>query len=121
MRKCTERALRYTNFTPESHPALVALLDYGAQRPGLDIGNYGTWQSYRSEAASITRQWHTICEMLHAVSFYDITDDQIIDASQWAYSGRMTWTGMEWEFCAGQYWPTEYRTAVLAILHAVLP
>lgn len=113
MRKKTERALRYTQFTPESHPALVALVDFAAQRPGLDIRNYGTWQSYRSEAAQITQQWGTICELLRAANHYQVTDEQVIAASEWAYSGRLTWYGSEWEYCTGQYWPTEYRSAVL--------
>ena len=121
MRKRTEMALRYTRITPATHPALVALIDYAAQRPGLDIRNYGTWQSYRGEATHITRQWQTICELLPAVNYHEITDDQLIEASRWAYSGRMTWIGTEWDYCTGQYWPTEYRQAVIAILRAVLP
>jgi len=121
MRKRTERALRYTDFTPKSHPATVALLDYAAQRPGLEYANYGNWQSYRSEAASITRQWQTICELVRIADHYHITDAQIIDASQWAFSGRMTWTGSEWDYCTGQYWPTEYRAAVAAVLRYALP
>ena len=121
MRKRTDRALRYTQFTPASHPALVALIDYAAQRPGLDVRNYGSWSSYRSEAASITRQWQTICEQLQAANYYNITDAQVIAASESAYSGRMTWTGDDWDYCTGQYWPTEYRAAVVAVLRYALP
>lgn len=121
MRKRTMTALKYTDFTQESHPALCALIDYAAQRPGLEIGNYGTWQSYRDEAAGITRQWQTICELVRAANHYNITDLQIIAASEWAYSGRMTWDGGEWDYCCGQYWPTEYRAAVIAVLRYSLP
>lgn len=120
MRKKTERALRYTHFTPESHPALLVLVDFAAQRPGLDIHNYDTWHSYRSEAAHITRQWHSICELLRIADHYSVTDDQIIAASEWAYSGRLTWTGTEWEYCCGFYWCIEYRAAVLAVLRVSL-
>ena len=121
MRKRTEKALRYTNYTMASHPALVALIDYAAQRPGLDCRNYGTWQNYQSESAHITRQWHIICELLQAANHYHLTDTQIIDASKSAFSGRMTWLGDEWDYCTGQYWPTEYRSAVIAILRYSLP
>jgi len=121
MKKRTERALRYTSFTSESHPVLVALIDYAAQRPGLDIRNYGTWQSYRAEAAWITRQWHTICNLVRIASHYGVTDEQIIEASHTAYSGRMAWDGREWDYCTGQYWPTEYRQAVAAVLRHALP
>ena len=56
MRKRALDALQYTHFTPTTHPALCLLLDFAAQRPGLDIRNYGTWESYRAESGSITRQ-----------------------------------------------------------------
>lgn len=121
MRKRTERALRYTQFTTMTHPALCALVDYAAKRPGLDCRNYGTWQSYRTEAASITRQWKIICELLQVANYYTLTDAQVITASESAYSGRMTWTGSEWDYCTGQYWPTEYRSAVMAVLRHALP
>lgn len=121
MYKSTVRALRYTHFTSESHPALITLIDFAAQRPGLDPRNYGTWQSYRSEAAQITRRWRTICELIQAANYYDITDAQIIDASAWAYSGRLTWTGKDWDYCTAFYWPTEYRSAVIAVLRYALP
>jgi hypothetical protein len=121
MRKRAERALRRTHITPESHPALVALIDYAAQRPGLDIRNYGTWENYRSEAAWITRQWQTICDLIRDADFHGVTDAQVIEASTYTYSGRMSWTGSEWDYCTGQYWPTEYRRAICAILRAVLP
>jgi hypothetical protein len=121
MRKRTEIALRYTKFTPESHPALVALIDYAAQRPGLDIRNYGSYQNYRAEATHITKQWLTIGELLRIAAYHGVTDEQVIEASQWAYSGRLTWTGTAWDYCTGQYWPCEYRSAVIAVLRAVLP
>lgn len=121
MRKRTEKALRYTKFTAETHPALVRLIDYAAQRPGIDPRNYGTWQSYTTEAKQISRQWRTICRLLDAADYYQIEDAQIIEASQWAYSGRMSWDGQSFDYCCGQYWPTEYRAAVLAILRAVIP
>ena len=121
MRKRTQQALRYTRIMPATHPALCALIDYAAQRPGLDCRNYGTWQSYRQEATEITRQWQTICDLLRIANYYGVTDKQIIEASEWAFSGRMTWMDTEWDYCTGQYWPTEYRSAVIAVLRAILP
>ena len=121
MRKKAQRALKWTHFTPETHPALCALIDYGAQAPRLEWGNYGNRTSYRSEADRIAKQWRSITYLIDAADHYRVTDDQIIDASQWAYSGRMNWQGHAWEYCTGQYWPVEYRAAVAAILRAVLP
>jgi hypothetical protein len=121
MRKRAQDALRYSRITPATHPALCALLDFAAQRPGLDMRNYGTWESYRAEAGYITRQWQTLVNLVRIASYYQVTDAQVIEASQWAYSGRLTWTGTEWEYCTGQYWPTEYRSAAIAVLRAALP
>lgn len=120
MRKRALKALAYTHVTPTTHPALCALLDFAAQRPGLDIRNYGSWASYRDEAGFITRQWATLVNLVRIADYYQLTDAALIDASQWAYSGRLTWTGTTWEYCTGQYWPTEYRTAAIAVMRAAI-
>jgi hypothetical protein len=47
-----------------------------------------------------------------------ITADMLLTAAQGAYSGRLTIdpnTGSI-SYCTGQYWPTEYRRAVCAVL-----
>lgn len=116
MRKRTVKALQYTNFTLESHPALVALINYTAQSPGLEPGNYGTWQDYRNEANQISRQWRKIVELVRIVSFYRITDEQVIEESESSWSGRYEWDGTRWEYTTGQYFPVEYRPAAITIL-----
>jgi len=121
MRKRALKALRYTRITPTTHPALCALLDFAAQRTGLDRRNYGTLESYRSEASYISRQWHTLVNLAHIADYYQLTDAQVVDASRWAYSGRLTWTGSEWEYVTGQYFPCEFRSAAIAVLRAALP
>ncbi|OPZ83647.1 MAG: hypothetical protein BWY76_02178 [bacterium ADurb.Bin429] len=120
MRKRALDALRYTRITPATHPALCALLDFAAQRPGLDCRNYGTWESYRAEAGHITRQWGDLVNLVRIADYYGLSDTDVIDASQWAYSGRLTWTGADWEYCTGQYWPCEYRTAAIAVVRAAI-
>jgi hypothetical protein len=120
MRKRATAALRYTRITPTTHPTLCALMDFAAQRPGLDVRNYGTWASYQSEAGYIARQWHALVNLARIADHYRLTDTAIIAASQWAYSGRLTWTGTEWDYCCGQYWPTEYRSAAIAVLRAAI-
>lgn len=120
MRKRAHDALRHTRITPETHPALCALVDFAAQRPGLDCRNYGSWESYRAEAGAISRQWSTLVMLVRFAAVSRLTDAQMIEASQWAYRGRLTWTGTEWRCCTGQYWPTEYRTAAVAVMRAAL-
>ena len=70
----------------EKTQILSALRAFVRQRPGLDFANYGDVKLYRAEVRSITKDLH------HA-------DEGI----------RVHW-------CAGQYWPTEYRRGVAASL-----
>jgi len=120
MRKRALDALRYTRITPETHPALCALLDFAAQRPGLDCRNYGTWESYRAEAGHISRQWGDLVNLVRIADYYRLTDAEVIEASRWAYSGRLTWNGSEFEYVTGQYFPTEFRSAAIAVLRAAI-
>jgi len=121
MRKRTLRALQWTRFRIETHPALVALIEYAGQRPDLDVCNYDCIANYNAAANRITRQWRTIVHLLDAADHYAITDAQIIQASRLAYRGRMEWRNNYWRYCSGGYWPVEYRSAVIAILRAVIP
>lgn len=105
---------------------LLCLGAFIRQRPGLEFGNYGDVALYRSELRGITKSRHHAEALINAVAWRDsITADDIIKASQSAYSGRLTITrtdtgGFKIDYCAGQYFPTEYRNAVCAVLSAVL-
>jgi hypothetical protein len=105
---------------------LTALRAWINQRPGLEFGNYGELSAYRSELRRITRQRRDALELLSAVALRpSITAENIIDASKRAYSGRLTITEddkgrAKLEYCTGQYWPTEYRAAVCAVLASAL-
>jgi hypothetical protein len=96
-----------------------------AQRPGMEPGNYGDWKSYRAESRSITRDRHDAEELLRAVRWRDsIGAEQLREAFR-AFSGRLrlTETGdgrAQLDYCTGQYFPTEYRRAVCAVLAAAL-
>lgn len=92
-----------------------------AQRPGLEFANYGDVSSYRSEMRSITKDRHQAEALLSYVAGRDsITAEAIIEASKNAFSGRLTikpqGEAFEIDYCTGQYWPTEYRKAVCAVL-----
>lgn len=103
---------------PEDFPAFRALVDYAAQSTGLDYGNYGEPTSYRSELRNIGKDWERVRNLIRAAIDLGVTDAEIIAKGPHAYSGRLTWNGKEWDYCTGQYWPTEYRKAVAAILDA---
>ena len=96
------------------------------QRAGLEFGNYGDVSAYRSEQRSITKDRHHAEALIASVAWRDsITAEDIISASQRAYSGRLTIertadASFKIDYCVGQYFPTEYRAAVCAVLSSVL-
>lgn len=109
----------------EREQILAALHRWINQRPGLDPRNYGTdcngWSAYRSESRSITRDLHDARQLLAAVSWRtSIGAKALKDALRHSYSGRLTWNGESLDYCTGQYWPTEFRRAVCAVLASAL-
>lgn len=109
----------------EREACLTALAAWVRQRPGLEFANYGNAASYRAELRGITRDRHDAETLLKAVAYREtaIPMDALRDAFR-AYSGRLSW---HWdgqrgrlEYCTGQYWPTEYRRAVCAVLASAL-
>lgn len=96
------------------------------QRPGLEFCNYGNWPAYRAELRSIGTDLKHARTLLSAVEWHDsIGADDILRAAKGAYSGRLhideTKPGrFTLDYCTGQYWPTEYRRAVCAVLSSAL-
>lgn len=104
----------------ERERILSALSAFIRQRPGLEYANYGDPTAYRSEMRSITRDRHQAETLLAAVSWRSsITAEKLKEAFR-AYSGRLTWDGGKLDYCTGQYFPTEYRRAVCAVLAQAL-
>jgi hypothetical protein len=101
---------------------IVAMLHkWIAQRPGLEFGNYGDRTSYRAEMRSIGKDLQHARAMLARVEWADsIAAEDILRAAQSAYSGRLKITEKGIDYCTGQYWPTEYRAAVCAVLSSAL-
>jgi hypothetical protein len=105
---------------------LNALHSFIKQRPGLEFGNYGDVSAYRAEMRQITKDRHHAETLLSAVARNDsITAEQIIRASKHAYSGRLSIEttnngSVRIDYCTGQYFPTEYRRAVCAVLASAL-
>ena len=105
--------------------AIIAALDkWIRQRPGLEFGNYGDVKPYRQELRQIAKDLSDARNLLRYVELRDsITADDLLNAQR-AYSGRMkieeTDKGVRLEYCTGQYWPTEYRKVVCAILASAI-
>ena len=105
---------------------ITALRAFVAQRSGMEFANYGDVASFRAEQRAITRDGKEARELLRAVELRDsITADDIIAASKRAYSGRLLIVeradgAVAVDYCTGQYFPTEYRRAVCAVLASAL-
>lgn len=102
-----------------------ALYTFAHKRPQLEYGNYGDPVAYRAESRAITRDLNDARRLLRAVELRpSITAQEILDASRRAFSGRLTITitgdKIEIDYCTGQYFPTEYRRAVSAIMASAL-
>ena len=96
---------------------LGELAAFAATRPRLEYGNYGDIASYRAEVRSITKDLHHARALLTAVRLSGVTEAQLVTAFR---SGRLSWDGSRLDYCAGQYYPTEYRRAVCAVLASAL-
>ena len=102
-----------------------ALYAFINQRGGLEFGNYGNVQAFRSEQRSITKDGKEARQLVRDIERRNsITADDIVAASKSAFSGRLTIdvTGdkVRIDYCTGQYFPTEYRKAVAAVAAATL-
>lgn len=110
---------------PATLPAsLRALAAYAAQNPGLDWRDYGHGPSYRADARRITRDLQRCRDAMRSCVVYPIADADVIEAARHTFAGRLTLTKREdgsvrVDYVTGQYFCTEYRAAVAAVLEQV--
>lgn len=139
-------------------PAIFALVEFAAQNPGLEYGNYGNAQSYRAESRDIGQDWQRFKGALAVAAIEGVTDADVIAEAPHAFSGRLEpvalcqlWAGSDhckvvqpemramqgywiepkdrpatwidakvlsfgWNYCTGQYFPTEYRKAAATLI-----
>ena len=106
---------------------LHALRTFAQKRPQLEYGNYGNASSYRQESRAITKDLNHARKLLGKVERSSITAQDLIVASNEAFCGRLTIIPansysdeFKIEYCVGQYFATEYRKAVCAVLARAL-
>lgn len=105
---------------------IAAMYAFIGQRAGLEFGNYGDVKAYRAEQRAITKDRHDARQLIRDVELRDsISADDILAAAKGAYSGRLVIVqradgAIGIDYCTGQYFPTEYRKAVCAVMSAVL-
>lgn len=132
--------MNITTPTSERDMILDALAVWVRQRPGLEFGNYGDVSAYRSELRGITKDLHQAEFLLRYVRPREsITADMLKAAFRSGFSGRLSWApatqkqhpskgraslipakAAHLDYCTGQYWPTEYRRAVCAVLASAI-
>ena len=115
---------------PTKDQILDALSRHISQRSGIDARNYFSgWndtegrKAFAAEYREILREGRDARTLLYAVRrSVTITADDILKATKHAYSGRLTYNAEKdrFDYCTGQYFPTEYRVAACAVLAAVL-
>jgi hypothetical protein len=104
-----------------------ALRTFAQKRPNLELNNYATLSGYLEESRAITKDLHHARKLLRKVELSSITAQDIVNASNEAFSGRLTIIPtnsysdeFKIEYCIGQYFATEYRKAVCAVLARAL-
>jgi len=109
-----------------------ALYTFAHKRPGLEYRNYvSDWRdylgrkAYAAESRSITKDLREARVLLRKVELSGISAEQLIDAARHNFSGRLSINQNDKgeviiDYCTGQYWPTEYRRAVCAVLAGAL-
>jgi hypothetical protein len=109
----------------EKQAIIDAIGKFIRQRPGLEFVNYGDLSCYRAELRRIARDKQNAERLLTFVAIRDtITAEMLIQAAQSAYAGRLSIVERNGkvgiDYCAGQYFPTEYRKAAAAVLASAI-
>jgi len=115
---------------PTKEQILDALSRHISQRSGIDARNYfQSWndtegrKAFNTEYREILREGRDARTLLYFVRrSVTITAERILQATKHAYSGRLTYNAEKdrFDYCTGQYFPTEYRAAACAVLASVL-
>jgi hypothetical protein len=93
-----------------------ALHTFINQRTGMDWRNYSDAKAYRAELRSVIKDGQQARALLRYVELSTISGDDLAAAFPRAFAGRLSWNGERLDYCTGQYFPTEYRRAVCAVL-----
>lgn len=111
--------------TPSKSAIISALRAFVAQRSGIEYANYGERSSFMGDYRRILKDGRDARLLFSAIEWRDsITAEHLIEATR-AFSGRLQITtqpdgSVAVTYCAGQYFPTEYRAAVCAVCASAL-
>jgi len=98
---------------------LEAMHRFIGQRSGIEWVNYGgSREAFMQDYRRILRDGREARAMLRIVELSTCLPESIL--ADVLKSGRLTWDGKRLEFCACQYFPTEYRAAACRALASAL-
>lgn len=89
-------------------------------RPGFDSGNYDTSASYSADMRTAMKDRETALALLEHWFFRAYVKPETLGRYLEQSSGRLTLKDGQIEYIAGQYYPTEYRRAVVCALASCL-
>ena len=102
---------------------LNALLIHISRRTGMDIRNYASsWAdrdgvaTFRSEYREVLRNGRDAKAFLNAIRWRSESIPVEILLTNATNGGRLTYNNGSFNYCVGQYWPTEYRSAACRYL-----
>jgi len=101
----------------DKYQILNLLREFVSQRPGLDFANYGDVSDYRGDSRRITQQLNDARALIRFCELYSV---DITERNFSAFSGRLSLENGKLYYCTGQYWPTEYRASVCAVLASAI-
>jgi len=105
----------------QNQTTIEKLVKFVNQRPGLDFCNYGDVSAYRSESREITKDRQDFFELFALASRRVDNLEQKLTEYLTNTSGRLLINkDGNLEYCAGQYFPTEYRPAVNQVLKTLI-
>ena len=102
--------------TTDKNHLLTLLREFVAQRPGLNPADYADASSYRADSRRCTQQLNDALTLLPQIERRtNITAEAI--ASRIQPGSRLSLEtlpsgALRLDYTAGQYWPTEFRSAV---------
>lgn len=120
VRESGNQKTTHMNTTLEKSTLIHALGEFISKRSGIDGRNYNSRDSFMGDYRKILRDGKHARRLLGYVSRRSISAEDLVAASKSAYSGRLSFVingdSARVDYCVGQYFPTEYRTAACAVL-----
>lgn len=103
------------------NPNFISLLsNFVAQRPGFDLCNYASMKDYRSDyyrTLKYKKSFEALLIQAERIFSFEDLNKALGDRLK-NNSGRLTYKidRAQLEYCTGQYFPVEYRSAAFSVL-----